>query len=552
LSLLERLGFRASVENPNTPLTASQLVDLLDLKETDAGVGVTERTSLRNSVVLACVRVIGETLGTLPLNVFQRLERGKRKATEHRLYSLLHDAPNPQMSSVTFREAVTAQVLLWGNGYAELQKDKAGRIIAIWPLPSDRTRPVRVNNDLVYETTVRGPLDDYIFQITNEPVASGQLRQIRPENVLHVPGLSFNGLVGLSPIQLAKQTLGVSIAAEKFGAKFFANGSRPSGIITHKNVLKPEARENIRKSFQDATTGDNARAAIVLEEGMQWTALTIPPDEAQFIETRKFQISEIARIFRVPLHLVQDLERSTNNNIEQQAIEFVMHTIRPWAVRWEQELNRKLFFGTQFFAEHGLEGLLRGDFKSRMEGYAVMRNIGMASVNDLRELESWNPIAEEDGGDVYLAPLNMVPLSVLAQQEELAEGPQDPDESTVTDPSGPASPTEALLRDRTVNAFRRLFVDGVRRMASREKREEKDARAIFSPILTALAETMLAASFSKPKLNATGQAFVHEYAGAMAAGAQEWKPEENRAIADRELLQAYYAIHGRLADIQEA
>jgi phage portal protein BeeE len=291
----------------------------------------------------------------------------------------------------------------------------------------------------------------------------------------------------MSPIQLVKQTIGLSIAAERFGALFFGNGSRPSGFLSAKDPLKPEARKNIEDSFREFSTKKNALKAIVLENGLTWNPLTIPPDEAQFIETRKFQISEIARIFRVPLHLVQDLERSTNNNIEQQSLEFVMHTIRPWAVRWEQELNRKLFLGSNFYAEHSMEGLLRGDFKSRMEGYAVMRNIGVYSSNDIRELENVNPIPEEDGGDIYLAPLNMVPLSVLAKTEELAEDPADPDDTDPdTDPGTPADPT-AILRDRTVQAFRRLFSDAVRRTIAREKRDVKAVRLIFSPALTAMA-----------------------------------------------------------------
>ena len=230
--------------------------------------------------------------------------------------------------------------------------------------------------------------------------------------MLHIPGLGFDGLVGYSPIAMAKNAIGMAIACEEYGAKFFANGAAPGGVLEHPGTIKDPQR--VRESWQSTFGGSgNANKIAVLEEGMKYTPIGISPEQAQFLETRKFQINEIARIFRVPPHMVGDLEKSSFSNIEQQSLEFVKYTLDPWVIRWEQSIQRSLLSKDEkavYFVKFNLEGLLRGDYQSRMNGYAIGRQNGWMSANDIRELENLDRIPEEDGGDLYLINGNMLPL----------------------------------------------------------------------------------------------------------------------------------------------
>ena len=234
---------------------------------------------------------------------------------------------------------------------------------------------------------------------------------LKPSDVLHIPGLGFDGLVGYSPIAMAKNAIGLAIATEEYGAKFFANGATPGGILEYPGTVKnPEA---VRESWTKGFSGNNSHKVAVLEEGMKYTPIGISPEQAQFLETRKFQINEIARIFRVPPHMVGDLEKSSFSNIEQQSLEFVKYTLDPWVIRWEQSIQRSLLSKDEkaaYFVKFNLEGLLRGDYQSRMNGYAIGRQNGWMSTNDIRELENLDRIPEEEGGDLYLINGNMLPL----------------------------------------------------------------------------------------------------------------------------------------------
>ena len=235
---------------------------------------------------------------------------------------------------------------------------------------------------------------------------------LHPSDVLHIPGLGFDGLVGYSPIAMAKNAIGMAISCEEYGAKFFANGAAPGGVLEHPGTIKDPQR--VRESWQSTFGGSgNANKIAVLEEGMKYTPIGISPEQAQFLETRKFQINEIARIFRVPPHMVGDLEKSSFSNIEQQSLEFVKYTLDPWVIRWEQSIQRTLLSKdekTAYFVKFNLEGLLRGDYQSRMNGYAIGRQNGWMSANDIRELENLDRIPAEDGGDLYLINGNMLPL----------------------------------------------------------------------------------------------------------------------------------------------
>ena len=382
-----------------------------------AGKSVNERSAMQMTAVYACVRILSESIAGLPLHMYRYEDDGsKTKAVEHPLYHLLHDEPNPEMTSFIFRETLMSHLLLWGNAYAKIIRNGKGDIIALYPLMPNRMKVERDAKGQLY----------YEYQTMKEdaPTMKGAVYQLYPNEVLHVPGLGFDGLVGYSPIAMAKNAIGLAIAAEEYGSKFYANGAAPSGVLEHPNVLKDPAK--VRDSWNAAFGGSsNAHRVAVLEEGMKYTPISISPNEAQFLETRKFQINEIARIFRVPPHMVGDLEKSSFSNIEQQSLEFVKYTLNPWVCRWEQALQRALLDDDEkgkYFFRFNVEGLLRGDYQSRMNGYATARQNGWMSANDIRELENLDRIPAELGGDLYLVNGNMLPLSQVEQNNAYASG----------------------------------------------------------------------------------------------------------------------------------
>lgn len=364
---------------------------------TTSNKNVTEQSAMQMTAVYACVRVLAESVSGLPLHIYEyRSDGGKQKAIEHPLYTLLHDEPNEEMSSFVFRETMMTHLLLWGNAYAQILRNGKNEIIGLYPLLPDRMKVERSDTGQLY----------YLYSSNK-----GQVKLEQGE-VLHIPGLGFDGLVGYSPIAMAKNAIGLAIATEEYGSKFFANGANPGGVLEHPGTLKDPGK--IRESW-NATFGGSSNAAkvAVLEEGMKYAPISIAPDQAQFLETRKFQINEIARIFRVPPHMVGDLERSSFSNIEQQSLEFVKYTLNPWISRWEQAMTRSLLNKEEkkaFFIKFNVEGLLRGDYQSRMEGYATGRQNGWMSANDIRELENLDKIPPEEGGDLYLVNGNMLPL----------------------------------------------------------------------------------------------------------------------------------------------
>ena len=331
---------------------------------TTSGKAVTERSAMQMTAVYSCVRILAEAVAGLPLHLYRYKEDGgKEKALDHPLYLLLHDEPNPEMSSFVFRETLMTHLLLWGNAYAQIIRNGKGEVIALYPLMPNR---------MVVDRDIHGQLYYQYTRSTEEaPTMKGVTVNLPPSDVLHIPGLGFDGLVGYSPIAMAKNAIGMAIACEEYGAKFFANGAAPGGVLEHPGTIKDPQR--VRESWQSTFGGSgNSNKIAVLEEGMKYTPIGISPEQAQFLETRKFQINEIARIFRVPPHMVGDLEKSSFSNIEQQSLEFVKYTLEPWLVRWEQSIQRTLFSPEEkkrYFAKFNVEGLLRGDYASRMSGY---------------------------------------------------------------------------------------------------------------------------------------------------------------------------------------
>ena len=334
-----------------------------------AGQTVNQRTAMQVTAVYACVRILAESIAGLPLHVYRYKDKGKEMVTDHPLYPLLHD-----------------------------------RVKWLYPLMPDRMDVRRDDaGQLVYIYTRY--LDEFGGKQRYEEV------KLRPDQVLHIPGLGYDGLIGYSPIAMAKNAIGMTMAAEEFGSSFFANGATPSGLLEHPGVVKDP--EKVRQSWHAQFSGKNSHNVAVLEEGMTYKPMSVPPNDAQFLETRKFQIDEIARIFRVPPHMVGDLDKSSFSNIEQQSLEFVKYTLNPWVIRLEQAMHKALLLPSEkqnYFIKFNVDGLLRGDYQSRMNGYAVGRQNGWLSANDIREMENLNPISEEEGGNLYLINGNMTKL----------------------------------------------------------------------------------------------------------------------------------------------
>lgn len=374
---------------------------------TTSGRPVNERTAMQTTAVYACVRILAEAIASLPLHVYEYQDDGGKKLVhDHPLYYLLHDEPNPEMTSFVFRETLMSHLLIWGNAYAQIIRDGAGRVLGLYPLLPDKMEVQRDDRGNIYYVYSRNSDENPMFK------EYGNIK-LKAEDVLHIPGLGFDGLIGYSPIAMAKNAVGMTLACEEYGASFFANGANPGGVLEHPGVLKDPSK--VRESWNSVYRGvNNAHKIAVLEEGMKYQQIGIPPEEAQFLETRKFQINEIARLYRIPPHMVGDLDKSSFSNIEQQSLEFVKYTLDPWVIRWEQSLQRSLLLPGEkgkYFIKLNVDGLLRGDYQSRMNGYAVGRQNGWFSANDIREMENMNPIPDEEGGNLYLVNGAMTKLA---------------------------------------------------------------------------------------------------------------------------------------------
>lgn len=384
-----------------------------------SGKTVNEFTAMQTTAVYACVRILAETLAALPLQMYRYTPGGKERVYDHPLYHLLHDETNPEMTSFIFRETLMSHLLIWGNAYAQIIRDRLGRVQGLYPLRPDKMNVCRDDQGRIF----------YLYTKTSDENPNirpyGQVA-LPKEEVLHIPGLGFDGLVGYSPIAMARNAVGMTMACEEYGASFFANGASPSGVLEHPGVLKDPAK--VRDSWNAVYRGTgNAHKVAVLEEGMKYQQIGIPPEEAQFLETRKFQLDEIARLYRIPPHMIGDLEKSSFNNIEQQSMEFVKYTLDPWVIRWEQAMQKALFLPEekkQYFLKFNVNGLMRGDYESRMTGYSIGRQNGWLSANDIREMEDMNPVPDEEGGNLYLVNGSMTKLKdagAFAQKGETNE-----------------------------------------------------------------------------------------------------------------------------------
>jgi len=399
-------SLRASPENPSTNLSnpSEWLVDWFGGGQASSGVPVNPETALKYGPVFAAVSLISRMIGSMPLHVFKRLPdgKGKERFPQHPVYRLLHDQPNEEMTAIIFRELLSCHLLLWGNAFAYIEKNNAGTPTALLPLLPDRTWAERKNGKLRYITTV-----------------NNQRIVLSPDKVLHVPGLSFDGLSGKSPITLARETIGLGIAAEKYGAAFFGNSANPGGVIEHPGKLSADAQARLRESWAEKHQGiKNSHKPAILEEGMKFNQFTLSQKDSQFLETRKFGVVEVARWFNVPPSLIGDLERAILKNAEQQSLWLLVYNLTPSLTRYEQEYNRKLFREdekAELFAEHDTAGLMRGDQKSRYEAYRSAVMVGWMTRNEARVRENMNPL---EGLDDPLQPLNMLPVGDEPPQDD--------------------------------------------------------------------------------------------------------------------------------------
>lgn len=384
--------------------------------ESLTGIDVNEDNALTYAAVWACVKVISEDLASLPLHIYRRDGSSKERASDHPLYYLLHDAPNPEMTKMQFVEALQGHLLTFGNAYAEIVRNLRGEILGLWPLNPARMTVTRPEKEIVYEYR----------EETGKKVIFSR------DDILHVAGLGFNGLIGYSPVGYMRETIACGMAAQEWQATNYKEGGalqlvfvHPGGSVANTAAPNAEGRNRIREELRKEYGGRRGHRIGATFEGMKPEKLSMTMEDAQFLESRKFTRSEISGMFRVPAHKIGDLERATFSNIEQQALEYVTDAIRPWCTRWEQAINQRLLNGSgRFFAEHNMEGLLRGDIASRYSAYAVGRNWGWLSVNDIRERENMNPV---EGGDVRLQPLNMTELG------SMPEAPPADENAPVTD-----------------------------------------------------------------------------------------------------------------------
>lgn len=350
--------------------------------ETNAGVPVTPEKALRAAAVAAAVGIIAESVAQLPLHFYRRLDRGKERVRDNPTAALLSGRPNVFQNGFEFIETLTSHMVLWGNAYA-VKITSGRRLIELLPIHPNR---VDVSQDNRYRL-------NYSVSLQN-----GEYLELPSDRVLHLRDRSLDGITGISRVMLGKDSVGLALQTERHGARLFANGVRPSGILTTDVTLSKEAIDKLRAAFTAASGGEGAYGVPVLDNGIKFASMSMESDKAQFLETRKFQIAEVARMFRVPPHMLGDLDRATFANVEQMSLEFVQYTLMPWLRRWEYAINTQLLGPGDVFAEFLVDGLLRGDFASRVEGYSKALMDGWLSVNEVRELENRSPI---DGGDEY-------------------------------------------------------------------------------------------------------------------------------------------------------
>lgn len=582
---------RTSLENPQTPLSfpAEWLLDIFNGGRTDSGIRVSEMTALQVSTVWACCEIKGGAIGALELKIFEKLVtpsgRLKRRiAHDHDYWDLLEHQPNPEMSAFTMKKTVQVHRMLWGNGYVELQRDPSGRVIAMWPRNPARIRPHRVGapvlittsdgiavtahrGQMVYVTT-EGMETESMDPENPSPDAAGPHgdRYILPDDVLHIPGLSLDGRIGQDVIQLARNAVGLALATEKFGAKFFGNGAVGRGVFKIPGTLTPEDMQNLRKEVQEAWGGENANRPMVLDGAMEYVATSAKNDEAQFLQTREYEVVEICRVFTTPPHMVGVTEKTSRANTEQIGQEFVTFSLAPDLRAWEQEIKRKMLptpergrnaakqFGV-FFDTWPLVTPSANDLKGFVQ---AMIQWGVWEPNDARERMHMNPL-ETPAADSTWMQINMAPVDQLFETPALPGAAGEADEPDVAGNEGskPAKNKNSrgrgdrILIARMSRAYSRLFRDAFGRICRRSQADESTFRQVFMPVLVSIGEELeqyaaqLLGTVTSPD-GLESSRFLAGYLGTMFHRFQTeaWPSANGSAheICDRELSRSIRAL----------
>lgn len=563
---------RSSLENPATPLSypAEWLLDLWNGGRTDSGIRVSELTAFGVPTFLACVDLIAGVIASLPKHVFERSITGNGRAShriayDHDYYDLINIEPNDEMSRFVFDKAFMAHVLAWGNGYAELQRDAGNGVVGMWPRNPAKTLPHRILQDVVLPAVPWRPFPvkleagAFCFKTTDgvEDMdradingEHGPQRIIPSEDMVHLPGLAFDGRVGQSTVWMARQTIGLALATEKFGSKYFANYAKPGGLLELPSQ-KPEDREKSKQSWMEAQGGENAHRIAVMPPGAKFTPISNKPDESQFTETEERAALKICSFFHMPPHMVGVGKMASRSNTEQFGQEFISYTLGQWLSGLKVEYKRKLFPSigrgrsprNKFFMDFDLTEIQRADSAAREAFYASGRQWGYLNTNDIRGFEKLNPISEPWAED-YWMPINMT----------LADTPLDPSNQDGAGNGTKPDDAEDPADKRYFAHYSRFFRDAFGRVCGREKRDLKAVSAAFGPVLFSIRDACFDLAAMQLRFKATAGAeserFVAEYMGSMQKRSGEWKPEEADATAASELRRAIRSI--RVAAFREA
>jgi len=524
-------------ENPSVSLSSPAVWSWITGSEpTASGELIDERKALQISTVYVCVRIIAETIASLPAKVFETLPAGRREAVDADLYDLLTLNPNPEMTAFSFFETLSGSLCLTGNCYAQIQR-VGGKVVALWPLHPLMTHPIRKpGGGLAYSTT--------------DGMQPGQTRVIEAADCIAIPLFSFDGVLGLSPIAMARQMLGLAVATTKYGARFFGNGSKPGGLLSTSSNLNDVQLSAIKESWQAAQGGVNQGKTAVLHGDWKYSQIGISPEDSQFLATKAFNRTQIAALFQVPGHLCGDTSRLSNSNHEQQQLQFLTGCIRPYLVRMEQELKRKLLPALgrnagRFHIQFDTRELTRGDFASQMTAYAVGRTNGFLNANDIRQSLGDNPIPGL-AGSCYWMPVNMQDANFPNQGGGNAPEPEDDPEDTdplAGDDSGDNT-ADPLTDDQrslpAAAAFVKLFRDGMGRLLSRDKRDYEAISHIFTPLVDTLA-TLAEAKYGAVEADVRAKLLKEALKG-LEKRSGAWLLETADEFADAELTKLTRAV----------
>lgn len=564
---------RSSLENPQTPLSypAEWLLDIFNGGRTDSGIRVSELTAFQVTTFLACVDLIAGVIASLPKHVAERTinaagRASHRVAYDHDLYDLINIEPNDEMSRFVFDKAYMSHVLAWGNGYAELQRDGGNAVVAMWPRNPYTTRPHRLTTrrvlaavpwrpfpldlpagTLVYKTT------DTVDDVDQSDTSGGEIspeRIIAKEDMIHLPGLSFDGRIGQETVWMARQVIGLALATEKFGSKYFANFAKPGGILELPSQ-KPEDREKSKQSWMEAQGGENAHRIAVMPPGSKFTPLSYKNDESQLSETEERAALKLCAIFHMPPHMVGVGKTTSRSNTEQMGQEFISYTLGQWIAGLKIEYKRKLFPSTgrgrtpknRNFVDFDLTDLQRADSAAREAFYASGRQWGYLNTNDIRGFEKLNPI-EEPWAEDYWMPINMT----------LTDTPIDPNSQDGAGNGQKPAEGDDPVGKRYFAHYSRLFRDAFGRVIAREKRDLKPLTAAFLPILSTIRDGLF--DLADIQLRTGGRpgtetdSFISDYLGGMQIRAVAWKVEDADEASAAELRRAIRAL--RVAAFREA